>query len=109
MSSNGRVPTFKSSQDSSTIGGQPCNTSLDDGRAVTDAVHERFRYDSVFCDNCKEQFIGNEISISQHFNKSHPADVKCIYCSGKVYSYYKVRDDDNKAKKIHYHRCRDWL
>lgn len=78
-------------------------------RAVTDAVHERFKSQLVYCDNCKEKFIGNGVSINKHFNKSHPADKFCTYCPGKVFHYYKVKNDVDKSEKYYYHRCKDWL
>ena len=82
------------------------SSSLD--RAVTDAVHERFIPNYVYCETCKEKFLGNGVSIHKHFKKSHQADAKCIYCHGKVFYYYKVKNDDNKAERFDYHKCRDW-
>jgi hypothetical protein len=83
------------------------NYNGDVGRAVTDAVHERFRLNFIYCDNCQVKIIGNGISIHKHFNTSHPSILNCIYCPGKVFHYFK--DDVNKSNKFYYHRCRDWI
>ena len=109
MSSNGSVPNSENHTEPSVRESRSRIYTSDVGRAVTDAVHERFRQSYVYCDHCKEKFIGNGVSIHRHFNKSHPADVHCIYCPGKVFHYYKVKNDNNKAEKFYYHRCRDWL
>lgn len=87
----------------------PVESLENSGRAVTDAVHERFRQNFVYCDDCKEKFIGNSISISNHFNKSHRSSINCSYCPGKVFYYYTVKNDDNKSEKFYYHKCKDWL
>lgn len=109
MASNGRPSTFDNNHESSQPNDRLAYGFSEEGRAVTDAVHERFRENLVYCDNCKEKFIGNGVSIQKHFNKSHPTDVYCIYCTGKVFYYYKVKNENDKAEKFYYHRCRDWL
>ena len=78
----------------------------DHGRVVTDAVHERFREKYVFCKMCETKFVGNEISINNHFNASHPSDELCVYCKGKVYRYYDIaKDDTERDKEFIYHKC----
>ncbi|XP_016838613.1 uncharacterized protein LOC107980745 [Nasonia vitripennis] len=109
MSANGHASNFGTHNESSVLEDRSRNQNPDVGRAVTDAVHERFRQSYVYCENCKEKFIGNGVSIHKHFNKSHPADVQCIYCSGKVFHYYKVKNGNNKAEQVYYHWCRDWI
>lgn len=104
MSSNGSASNFENHSSES----RSRNGTSDVGRAVTDAVHERFRQNFVYCDNCKERITGNSVSIHKHFTKSHPAEEQCYYCPGKVFHYYKVKNDDDKAEKFYYHRCRDW-
>lgn len=82
------------------------NTNLDD-RAVTDAVHSRFREPEVYCDICKVNISGNYVAISRHFNRSHPTEEYCCYCKGKVFSYVLVSCDDSteKPKRVVYHKC----
>ena len=76
------------------------------GRVVTDAVHERLRQKYVFCDVCSINIIGNELSIHNHFNSSHPSNEKCVYCKGKVHRYYDISKDNNeKPKEFIFHKC----
>ncbi|KAL7305231.1 hypothetical protein TKK_0002616 [Trichogramma kaykai] len=109
MSVNGSARALVEDDEPSSSQDRSPDSNLNVGRAVTDAVHERFRQNLIYCESCKETFIGNGVSIKKHFNRSHLADVKCIYCSGKVHHYYKVKNNDNKAEKFYYHRCRDWM
>lgn len=85
------------------------SSNLSSGQAVTDAVHERFSNDYIFCENCKQKIIGDDVAISQHFNKSHTSDSSCIYCRGKVFRYHQIsKSDDVPSKEYIYHKCRDW-
>lgn len=80
-----------------------------EGRAVTDSVHERFRLNLVYCSDCDEEFNGDSVSISKHFDNDHQSDLICPYCPGKVYYYYNNKNNDIKSKKIFYHKCKDWI
>lgn len=100
----GEIPRYEESN------GHASGEPESEGRAVTDAVHERFRHIYVYCEACRQKFIGNGFSIHKHFTKSHPSNDLCYYCPGKVFQYYRVgTDGNNKAKLFYYHTCRDWL
>lgn len=84
------------------------NSSNNEGKAVPDAVHERLKKNLVYCDNCQKKLVLSKVNIHKHFNTSHQSEQNCVYCSGKVFYYYKLSNNHDIAKKLYYHRCKDW-
>jgi len=80
----------------------------EEGRVVTDSVHERFRQMRVHCDDCNRDISGNWTAIRKHFDDLHPSDRHCCYCKGKVFTYRTIMTIDNResSDSFVYHKCK---
>lgn len=91
----------------------PTLTILDQGRSERDATHFRLRdgateaSESITCLSCGEVFKSTSLlQVFEHYSERvHIRNFSnCLYCQGKVYSYYH-----NQGQRVkYYHNCLRW-
>lgn len=91
----------------------PTATILDQGQSERDATHFRLRdgategSEYITCLSCGESFKSSSLlQVFEHYSERiHTRNFSnCLYCQGKVYSYYH-----NEGRKVkYYHNCLRW-